>query len=182
MADSVVLLSGGVDSATLVASLTEASNEVSGLFIDYGQSASRDEELAAQAIAAHYEVALRVLKITGLSFGPGEIRGRNAFLLHTALMAIPLRPTVLTIGIHGGVPYVDCGEAFLDIHRQSFALHTDGEVQLSAPFLAMSKGDVLQLARQLSVPVELTYSCERGGAPCEECLSCLDRAYLGAIT
>lgn len=181
MAGAFVLLSGGLDSATLVASLTGDGGKVSALFIDYGQGAAVEEEVAARAVASFYEAPLRLLRLSGLTCGVGEIRGRNAFLLHCALLAAPLEPTVVAIAIHGGVPYVDCGEDFVNLYRDSFALHTGGEIDLAAPFLSMSKGEVLGVALELGVPLDLTYSCERGGTPCGVCLSCLDRAHLDAL-
>jgi 7-cyano-7-deazaguanine synthase len=181
VADSVVLLSGGIDSTTLVASLAEQGEPTRCLFVDYGQSAAQDERAAAQSVAAHYGVRLQAIRLRGLSFGEGEIRGRNAFLLHTGLLALPLGPAVLMIGIHGGVPYVDCTEEFLKTQQRSFEVHTEGEVQIAAPFVDMDKGDVLRLAQELDVPLQVTYSCERGGIPCGRCLSCLDRAHISAL-
>lgn len=181
MATNVVLLSGGLDSTTLVASLLEQRASVSALFVDYGQAAADNERVSARAVADYYGIPLDVITVSGLAFGEGEIRGRNAFLLHTGLLAAPTGPTVLLIGIHGGTAYVDCSAPFVELERRSFDLHTGGEVQVAAPFLAMSKGDLLQLAHDIGVRFELTYSCERGGQPCGACLSCLDRAYLSAF-
>jgi 7-cyano-7-deazaguanine synthase len=181
VAHEVVLLSGGLDSATLVASLTQQGAKVKGLFVDYGQAASQEESRAAKAVAAHYEIALDAISVGGLTFGQGEIRGRNAFLVHTGLLALPSGAAVLMIGIHAGTSYVDCSEPFIEIVTRSFDLHTGGEVQVAAPFLGMTKGDVLALAHDLDVPLDLTYSCECGGEPCGACLSCLDRAHLSAF-
>jgi 7-cyano-7-deazaguanine synthase len=181
MATNVVLLSGGIDSATLVASLVEQGAPVRGLFVDHGQAAAENETASAKAVAEHYDIHLDAITVGGLAFGQGEIRGRNAFLLHTGLLAVAPGATVLLMGIHGGTTYVDCSEPFLQIERRSFDLHTGGEVQIAAPFLGMTKGDVLQVARDLGVPLDSTYSCECGGEPCGACLSCLDRAHLGAF-
>ena len=65
--------------------------------------------------------------------------------------------------------------------QRSLAFHTGGEVTLAAPFIDVSKGDIYLLARQLGVPIGLTYSCERGGDPCGECLSCKDMELLRAL-
>jgi 7-cyano-7-deazaguanine synthase len=181
VADNVVLLSGGVDSATLVASLAAQREPTRCLFVEYGQTAARNEYTSADAVATYYGFPLLAIRLDGLRFGEGEIRGRNAFLLHTGLLALPPGPTVLMIGIHGGTPYVDCAQPFLETHQRSFDLHTEGEVQIAAPFIDMNKGAVLRLAQELDVPLQVTYSCERGGTPCGRCLSCLDRAHISAL-
>lgn len=181
MVANVVLLSGGIDSTTLVATLVDDDSSVRAVFIDYGQAAADDESASARLVARHYEIPLEVITVRGMAFGEGEIRGRNGFLLNTALLAARPGATVLHIGIHGGTPYVDCSPSFIEVERRSFDLQTGGTVQIAAPFLAMSKGDVFALARDMGVLIDLTYSCERGGQPCGTCLSCLDRSQLSAF-
>jgi 7-cyano-7-deazaguanine synthase len=181
VATSLILLSGGLDSATALAVASRDKASPSCLFVLYGQAAERDELRAASAIADHYSVRLDTLKVVGRRFGDGEIRGRNAFLIHSALLAAPPGPTTIIIGIHGGTGYVDCTPQFVELMQRSLALHTGGEVTLAAPFVDGSKADIHALARELCVPVELTYSCERGGVPCGECLSCKDRELLRAL-
>jgi 7-cyano-7-deazaguanine synthase len=85
------------------------------------------------------------------------------------------------MGLHAGTAYIDCTPEFVETMRRSLELNTGGEVTLSAPFLTYSKADIFLLAREMSVPVNLTYSCERGGGPCGECLSCKDRECLSAF-
>lgn len=182
MAKTLVLLSGGVDSATLVASLARSDAAVAALFVRYGQSAVREEAVASQAVADFYGVRLETVTLEGPTFGDGEIRGRNAFLVHTALLLTPTLSSVLTIGIHAGVDYVDCAPPFVDLMNRSLDLHSGGEVTLAAPFIDHSKADVFALAKALEVPVELTYSCESGGGPCGTCLSCMDRTKLDALS
>jgi 7-cyano-7-deazaguanine synthase len=181
VAENVVLLSGGLDSTTVVASLAHQGLPLRGLYIDYGQGARCEEQAASRAIATYYGIPLQEISLEGVCFGGGEIRGRNAFLLHLGLLALPPIPCVLMIGIHSGTTYVDCGPTFLELQQRSFDLHTAGEVQIAAPFIEMSKGEIFRLAQQLSVPLTLTYSCECGGEPCGQCLSCLDRAQADAL-
>lgn len=181
MATSLVLLSGGLDSTTALAAAAGEPAACQALFVKYGQGAEREEQRAAQAIAQYYAVSIETLTVEGRRFGPGEIRGRNAFLIHAALLAAPLEPTTIIIGLHAGTDYIDCTPEFVDLMQRSLALHTGGEVTLSAPFVDFSKGDIHSLTRKLQVPVELTYSCERGGEPCGECLSCSDRELLRAL-
>jgi 7-cyano-7-deazaguanine synthase len=181
MATSLILLSGGLDSATALAVAAPETTSCYGLFLSYGQAAAREEMEAAKAIADHYRVTLRTLTTIGPRFDSGEIRGRNAFLIHSALLAARPEPTTIIMGLHGGTSYIDCTPEFVDVMQRSLDLHTGGEVTLAAPFLAYSKADIFLLARKLNVPVNLTYSCERGGDPCGSCLSCRDRECLSAF-
>src|SRR5690348_9820296 len=82
-----VLLSGGIDSATALALAVKTERQLSTLFVDYGQAAATSERAASGAVAAHYRVHYRTLRLADLSFGTGDIRGRNAFLLHVAMLA-----------------------------------------------------------------------------------------------
>jgi 7-cyano-7-deazaguanine synthase len=182
MARSLILLSGGLDSATALAAAAYDKAPSSALFLMYGQAADREERQAAEAIAKHYSVSLETLSFTGPRFGVGEIRGRNAFLIHSALVAAPPGPITIIIGIHAGTDYVDCTPEFVELMQRSLAINTGGEVTLAAPFIDFSKADIYMLTRELRVPVELTYSCERGGDPCGYCLSCRDRELLRALT
>ena len=119
-----------------------------------------------------------------MSFGPGEIRGRNAYLLHTALMEFPTSSGVVALGIHAGTGYVDCSPGFMDVMQRSYDFHTGGKVTVAAPFLNWTKQQVYALAAELNVPLAQTYSCESACLPCGECRSCLDRSLLveGSVT
>lgn len=177
-----VLLSGGVDSACLLAlALEHPENGVEGLFVDYGQHALAREHTAATAIAEHYQSPLRH---AGADIGPvaaGEIPARNALVVHIALALAPPGPATILIGIHAGSGYRDCTPEFMHVMQRSLDLHRDGAVQLTAPFLEWSKAEVYDYAHAIGVPFELTYSCEAGSEePCESCPSCQDRRRLDA--
>ena len=59
------------------------------------------------------------------------------------------------------------------------AIFTGSGEQLSikAPFVSLTKADVVKLGNELGVPFELTWSCYEGGdKPCGVCGTCRDRA------
>jgi len=180
--DTLILLSGGIDSATGLALAVEQAAVAECLFIDYGQAAAAAEAKASDLVAAHFEVPYRKIACEGLRFGSGEIRGRNAFLLHTAMMAFSGETGVVTLGVHAGTPYRDCSPAFVATMRASYDFHTDGRIGISAPFIGNVKNDVLELAQRLNVPIALTHSCEASDTPCLTCQSCRDREVLVART
>lgn len=175
-----VLLSGGVDSACLLALCAEQEqNDVEALFVDYGQSAVQPEQNAAIALADAFGAALRHAQVDIGPVAQGEIPGRNALLVHVALAMASPAPATIMLGIHAGTPYVDCSPAFVEAMQTSLDVHRGGMLQLAAPFVTWSKAEVYAYARSMPVPLELTYSCEVGKMPpCGTCLSCRDRELL----
>ncbi len=77
---SVILLSGGLDSTVALAMSQERFRIETALFIDYGQLGAGREQVAASAVASHYQIPLRVISIPWLGemsasslTGAGEI-------------------------------------------------------------------------------------------------------------
>lgn len=175
----LVLASGGIDSSTLIGLAVAEDMPVSALFVDYGQAAANAEGAAVQAICSHYGVCLRTASSRGMRFGGGEIRGRNAFLLHTALINLSWTSGSVLLGLHAGTGYRDCSPEFVQLMQRSFDFHTGGSVVVTAPFIDWSKLDVYRLALEADVPVHLTYSCDSGNVVCGTCASCRDREGLG---
>lgn len=177
----VVLLSGGMDSAACVHLLRRGGHAIRGLFLDYGQAAAVPERRAAAWVAGHLEVPLSELSLSGAPrFGAGELTGRNAFFVFSALFLARPGCGVVALGVHGGTPYFDCSPAFVEAADRLVAEHTDGRVRVLAPLLAWTKADVLAYCRGVGLPLDRTYSCEAGTEPaCGACASCRDRAALG---
>ena len=174
----LVLASGGVDSSTLLWLSAEQGLAPSALFVDYGQPAADAESAAVAKVCSGIGAPLRRVRYSGMSFGSGEIRGRNAYLLHTALIEFPTPSGVVALGIHAGTEYADCSPEFVDVMQRSYDFHTEGEITVVAPFLNWTKQQVYTFAAQLNVPLAQTYSCESASRPCGECRSCLDRSLL----
>lgn len=180
--DVLVLASGGVDSTACLVFFLQQGCSVDTLFIDYGQPAVGREEQAATAICNHLGVPLTKLTFAGLpEMADGFIIGRNALLLHAALMVLGRHAGMIGMGIHAGTRYPDCTEEFLRIMQSSLDLYTDGQVLINAPFLRWSKQMIWDYCKNAGVPLHLTYSCELGREqPCGECLSCRDLEALHA--
>ena len=171
---TLILTSGGIDSACLLA--LSAANGPEALFVDYGQPARKREKRAAVALAAHYGVSLSTMHAGPLRAVEGEIAGRNMLLAQLALSTLAGLAGCVLIGIHAGTGYRDCSAEFVELVQRSYEFHSYGCVQFIAPFIEQTKPAILAVARELGVPLELTYSCERGTEPaCGECRSCRDR-------
>lgn len=177
-ARTLILLSGGLDSTTLVALARHRGFQPDALHVSYGQGAAGAELDASRRICRHYEIPLTHARYAGRKFSAGEILGRNAFLLGIALLEFPAEAGVVLIGVHGGTDYPDCSTSFVSQMQALFHLYTKGAIELEAPFLDFGKADLLRLARDLGVDVKVTYSCETGDEPCGSCQSCIDRARL----
>jgi 7-cyano-7-deazaguanine synthase len=176
---STILLSGGIDSAACVLGLHDARSR-SAIFVDYGQAAARQEKEAATKIAGFFGIPLTTCEARGqVHLGTGELVGRNAFLIATALLLGACKPGTLVIGIHAGTVYYDCSPAFYELASRLLAEQTNGSIQLVAPLLEWHKREIVEKLKQSNFPFDLTYSCEAGGVViCGKCLSCLDRLAL----
>jgi 7-cyano-7-deazaguanine synthase len=140
---ATVLMSGGIDSAACAAFLVAQGMEVSALFVDHGQAASTHERTAVNSLAATLGIEVQHLAFIGAtSFGSGELVGRNAFLVFAALFATRAQSSFIALGLHAGTPYYDCSPAFVETINRAVAEHTDGTVQVVAPFIEWTKRDV----------------------------------------
>ena len=177
-----LLLSGGIDSAACLAFYLKQGFFVECFHIGFGQPAFVQERVAAERVARHFDVPLRILRWSGsVNFKKGEIVGRNAFLLMGALIEIDGNSGILATGIHAGTSYFDCSQGFLSAMQAVVDGYCDGRVKLAAPFIEWSKQQVFAFCESEVVPIDLTYSCEKGTKqPCRECLSCRDRRALYA--
>lgn len=188
---SVVLLSGGIDSTVALA----LSGADAALSFDYGQTHSRQELLSATAVANHYGVFHKLISLFGLLNGSAltgtgdipeqhaeepdatEVPGRNLTMIAAAVAwAKGAGYGAVVIGAnaddHNGYP--DCRPDFIDALRE--ATHAGYGIELHAPLIRMTKRDIITRARDLNVPIDLTWSCYRGGVePCNRCGACQSR-------
>ena len=174
---TVILMSGGIDSASVAAAYRHKGIQPSGIFVDYGQPSARSEWNAAQDIARHYDVTIRKVSLGfRLASQQGEFYGRNALLVLTATGMMEARPLQIALGVHAMSEYYDATPLFVRHMQRILNGYFGGSITLSAPFLAESKAGVIEFAKKNGVPLELTYSCEVLDAPeCGWCPSCRDR-------
>lgn len=174
--NNIILLSGGIDSASCIKFCLDQNISSSALFIDYNQPSNIFEKKAAQDISAYYRVSLECISINfNKNFKSGNIIGRNAFLLSAALMYIKSNVGTITIGVHKGTGYIDCSQKFIDVYQEIIDLYTEEQIKIITPFLNFSKPEIWRYAKEHDVPLNKTYSCERGlEQPCGKCKSCQD--------
>ncbi|MEK7656729.1 MAG: 7-cyano-7-deazaguanine synthase QueC [Elusimicrobiota bacterium] len=113
------------------------------------------------------------------------VPARNSILLSLAASladARGARAVVLGANCLDSSGYPDCRPGFLRAFDRVLARGTragvEGEgIRVLAPLLKLDKAGIVRLARTLKMPMELTWSCYRGGRrPCGTCDSCRLRA------
>ena len=199
---AVILLSGGLDSATCLLIAREEGFELHALSFDYGQRHAIELERAA-ALAERY--GARAHRVVRLDF-PGEgasaltdpalpvprhrlgeeaipatyVPARNTlFLAHALAWAEVLGARDLFIGAnaidYSGYP--DCRPEFLEAFERMANLGTRAGVEgrtfrIHAPLLRSSKADIVRRAASLGLDFGQTSSCYAPGSSGEACGSC----------
>ncbi|HVT76882.1 MAG TPA: 7-cyano-7-deazaguanine synthase QueC [Acidimicrobiales bacterium] len=205
MTRTVVILSGGLDSTVCVAEAMAAGDETLALSVDYGQR-HRVELQRARAVAAHYGIEHIEQHLDLAAWGGSALTdasidvpaptlsagipvtyvpGRNLIFLSLAVALAEARGfDRVSIGVnaldYSGYP--DCRPEFVDSFRRTAALALRAGVEgapvdVVTPLVDMTKAQIVRRGVELGAPLELTWSCYRGGDhPCGECDSCALRA------
>ena len=183
---SILLISGGVESVTLLFQLVEAGEQVQALFVDYAQRAAKQERAAADTNCAHLGVELVPLDLASVGETFRNVQARKAHipLPHRNLVALALGlsyaanlgSTRLYLAANGDdtTAYPSSSHPFLAQFRLMMGLL--GDVQLLTPFIGLTKSEVVDRGVQLGVDYETTYSCMLGyGNHCGRCPQCVKR-------
>lgn len=102
------------------------------------------------------------------------------FLSSAASIALSHGCSKIMYGAHAddaaGAAYPDCSVDFVGAMNQAIYLGSGNQLTIEAPFVALTKADVVKKGLELGVPYELTWSCYEGGEkPCGKCGTCIDR-------
>jgi 7-cyano-7-deazaguanine synthase len=106
------------------------------------------------------------------------LEGRNLTLLSkTAILCARRSIPRIVLGPLAGNPFPDARPEFFDAIARALSLGLDYEFSVAAPFVTMTKGEVVRLGRQLGVPFRLTLSCMSpvDGQHCGRCSKCRER-------
>jgi 7-cyano-7-deazaguanine synthase len=200
---AVILVSGGIDSSTLLYQMASGGYDCYPLLVLYGQRHSK-EVLAAGEICRGIGLVRGRWKVVDLESlgrilpstltGEGEIPeghyaaeimkqtvvpNRNMILLAVAAgYAEGLGAGFVAYAAHAGDHYIypDCRPEFVEAVRSAIQLATETRVQLLTPFLYWYKKDIVSWGKELGVPWKLTWSCYKGGEKhCGKCGTCIER-------
>lgn len=198
---AVIILSGGMDSTTLLYEMKSHNFDVRALSFDYNQKHKRELELA-KATCAKLDVPHKILNLGILNeIAPSALTrddwqvpegnyadenmkqtvvpNRNMVMLSLAgAYAIGEKAKYLCYGAHAGdhTIYPDCRPAFVDAIRKTLRLADWNSVELHAPYLMLDKGDIVKRGLKLGVDYKLTLTCYKGlEKACGKCGSCTER-------
>lgn len=191
---AVIIVSGGIDSTTLLYKALDKGYDVRTLTFLYGQRHVKEAEYAERICSRlnvpHKTVDLSSLKgllsgsaLTDSSVDVPEVPetsehyetlqativpNRNAIFLSVAIgYAVSLGAESIYFGAHfsdRGV-YPDCRSEFVDAFQSAERLATDlPGLTIKAPFVNSDKSEIVKLGHELGVPFEDTWTCYKGGA------------------
>ena len=198
---ALVLLSGGLDSTTVLSHALSQGYEVNCLSFDYGQRHSIELE-SSRKIAEKMKVERKVFSLDLRQFGGSSLTsdmdveegkfgreevpntyvpGRNIIFLSIAGAIADIKKCeAIMIGVnavdYSGYP--DCRPEFISSMEKSLrtGLAFSSNLKIEAPLQTMSKAEIIKYGMKLGTPYELTHSCYLGNEEaCGKCDSCLLR-------
>jgi 7-cyano-7-deazaguanine synthase len=202
---AVILVSGGMDSATAVYEAMDRGYDPLFLHTSYGQRTEDKEFESAQTLAdivdavdfLHVEtehlsrigassltdddIEVEEADLNSEEIPSSYVPFRNANLLSMATSYAEAQDaTALFIGAHSEdfSGYPDCRPQFFEAFQQVIDVGTKPEtsISLEAPFVEWSKTEIVERGLDLDVPYEHTWSCYRAEAPaCGTCDACAFR-------
>jgi 7-cyano-7-deazaguanine synthase len=206
MRKAIVLLSGGIDSATTLYIAKKRGYKCSCLIFDYGQKNKKEID-AARKVAKKAGCGFQIIKFRlpwgGSSLLHGRLTipqnkrfcirnipstyvpARNTIFLSFALsFAEAKKAPAVFIGAHtqdySGYP--DCRPGYFQAVSRVARLGTKagikGEgIKIFTPLLYKTKTEIIKIGLKLGTPYKSTWSCYKGRSrPCGRCDSCLFRA------
>lgn len=200
MKNAVVLLSGGMDSATVLAMASAQGYICYALSVDYGQRHHSELDAAERAAKTLGAQEHRVIHIDLTDFGGSALTDRNIAVPQQPSVGIPLtyvpaRNTIMLslamawaevlhaqdifIGVnavdYSGYP--DCRPAFIAAFENMANLATKAAVEghrltIHAPLLDWSKAEIISKGNALGVDYAQTVSCYQADAAGRACGVC----------
>lgn len=194
-----LLLSGGIDSSVLLATLLQEDWQITPFYVQMGCVWENEEQLAVRKFMAQvatanlgklvvFDMPLADLygqhwSMTG-DHAPDDLSPDEAVFLFGRNPLLLMKP-VLWCHLHGiprlalatlaANPFDDATPAFFSQFETMLHTAVGARLEITRPFEQMSKKQVLELGREL--PLELTFSCIAPieGKHCGRCNKCAER-------
>lgn len=200
MKRAVVLLSGGLDSATTLAMARRDGLSCHALSLDYGQRHYAELDAARRVAQSFGVVEHRIMHLDMGAFGGSALTdlslavpemssvgipvtyvpARNTIMLSLALgWAEVLDADVIYIGVnaldYSGYP--DCRQEFIDAFQSMANLATKravngASIEIRAPLISMTKAEIVSLGISLGVDYLQTVSCYQADVEGRACGRC----------
>jgi 7-cyano-7-deazaguanine synthase len=204
MTAAVIVLSGGMDSAVLLADALDRHTTVTAISFDYGSRHNARELPMAAAMCDRLQVPHRIVALPfisqlfastllqsggerpdgrydALSMKSTVVPVRNGIFMSLAVgYAESIEAEEVLIGSHTGDHFIypDCRPDFNRSFSQAATLGTDRQVRVRFPFADMDKRDIGDLGRKLGVDFKQTWTCYKGREiHCGTCGACRERKY-----
>lgn len=185
--NTILLLSGGLDSVTLLYDLkhTYPHDIIHCVLFDYGQTHIKELKFARQHcewLVAPYEVAelhriKGLFKHCALTDGDGSVvvPNRNAVFLNIAASiaaGMGFGKVCYACNSDDAVMFPDCRQGFVESINQTLKEAHTGVV-VAAPYIGMTKKQIVNKAHYLGIPLLYTWSCYSDQeTPCGTCEAC----------
>lgn len=200
MKDSVIIVSGGMDSITL---LYDKKEEIAlAVTFDYGSNHNAKEITWAKVHCERLKIKHIVIKLDFMHkyFTSSLLEGADAIPEgHYAdenmkSTVVPFRNGIMLsiaagiaesnglkkvlIANHGGdhTIYPDCRPAFIKAMNEATENGTFVNVSICAPYTNITKADIARIGKRLGIDYSETWSCYKGGEKhCGKCGTCIER-------
>ncbi len=199
---AILLLSGGIDSTTLLAKLSNENYEVVAVSFHYGQKHGIELHYAKKnaekyGVKKHYIIELDKILFESSALVNREINiatydnnelpegkvnayvpFRNLLFISAALSlaeTMSINEVYLAFNSDDKANFWDCRTEFID--KMNVIANLNASIQIKTPFINLSKTEIVKLAKQLNVDLNNTITCyqPKGANECGICLSCLTK-------
>jgi 7-cyano-7-deazaguanine synthase len=202
---AIILLSGGLDSITVLALAKQQGFDCYALSFDYGQRHNAELKAASEIATAYQVKEHKIIKLGLGSIGgsaltdqkiqvpdkPQEgipityVPARNTIFLAFALGWAEVLKIFIGVNAVDYSGYPDCRPEFIKAFQQLADLATKAGVEgehftIHTPLIALSKADIIKLGVRLGVdyaPTVSCYSADDQGRACRICDACRLRAF-----
>ena len=198
---TIIVLSGGMDSVTLLYKLVAEGKQVKAISFNYGQKHSRELEQASKTCqklgVEHKVVDISFIKelVSHSALTSDEVvpeghyaaenmkrtvvPNRNMIMSSIAIgWAVNEDYDEVALGVHAGdhAIYPDCRPEFVEALRTIAKIANFKPIEIYTPFLNIDKGDIAIEGKKLGVDYSLTHTCYNGKeTPCGKCGACQER-------
>ena len=200
MKDSVIIVSGGLDSITLL--YDKAETIALAISFDYGQNHSKKELPYAEYHCQQLGIPHITIPLTFMHqyFKSSLLEGAEAIPEghyeeeNMKSTVVPFRNGIMLaiatgiaeshelkrvyIANHGGdhTIYPDCRPEFIDAMDKATSAGTFVDVRVEAPYTNISKADIVRRGTALGIDYAKTWSCYKGSEiHCGKCGTCVER-------
>ncbi|WP_295623362.1 7-cyano-7-deazaguanine synthase QueC [uncultured Nitrosomonas sp.] len=201
MKKAVVLLSGGLDSATTLAIARDQGFECHALSIDYGQRHYAELNAAqkvAQSLGSH---AHKIIKINLTAFGGSALTDQSIEVptsgknINIPVTYVPARNTIMLSLALAWAETLDCQDIFIGVNTVDYSGYPDCRMEyiqafekmanlatragiegkqltIHTPLMPLSKQEIIQLGLALGVDYSFTVSCYQADEAGRACGVC----------